>query len=235
VTLSRKADPHKDEAYPGVVVRYDAIRDARGQRLRLIVTYPQTAAEEKKPALRSPAARFPTIFLVGWLSCDTVEAPPGTRDATQLVLQAIARLPGFATARLDKAGVGDSEGDCAETDFVTELAGYRQALQGVLQYPFVDRDRLFLLGISNGGGVAPRGREDTPDEGYGGGWWVDQDMVRAYAGNRAAAARAERYGGCRGQSTDGLDCRLLLGVSSRPPESGGDSVPASGTEAPVAG
>ena len=84
VTLARKGDSkaRKDESYPGVVVRYDAIRDAKGQRLRLIVTHP-----------KKEGARFPTIFLVGWLSCDSVEAPPGTLDATQLVLQSIARLP----------------------------------------------------------------------------------------------------------------------------------------------
>ena len=97
--LPRKgaAGARKDESYPGVVVRYETIRDAKGQRLRSIVTHPQTAG-----------ARFPTIFVVGWLSCDSVEAPPGTTDASQLVMQSIARLTGFATIRMDKPGVGDS-------------------------------------------------------------------------------------------------------------------------------
>jgi hypothetical protein len=40
----------------------------------LIVTHPQDAN-----------TRTPVIFVVGWLSCDSVEAPPGTTDATQLV------------------------------------------------------------------------------------------------------------------------------------------------------
>jgi len=163
VTLPRRGDPatRKDETYPGVVVRYDAIRDAKGQRLRLIVTYP-----EKK------ATRFPTIFVVGWLSCGTVEAPPGTMDATQLVLQAIAKLDGFATVRLDKAGVGDSEGDCAATDFVSELAEYRQAFREMQEYPFVDTNRLFLFGMSNGAGFAPLVAENSPVRGYvvHGGW-----------------------------------------------------------------
>src|SRR5690242_11481699 len=59
VPLPRKGDPssRKDESYPGVVVRYDAIRDSKDQRLRLIITYPKTGP-----------ARFPTIFVVGWLS-----------------------------------------------------------------------------------------------------------------------------------------------------------------------
>src|SRR5689334_5249643 len=105
VTLPRRGEPKTREAYPGVVVDYDAVLDAKGQRLRMIVTHPSGGT----------ASRFPTIFVVGWLSCDTVEAPPGTMDATQLVFQAIIKLPGFATVRLDKPGVGDSEGDCAAT------------------------------------------------------------------------------------------------------------------------
>src|SRR5581483_934899 len=38
--------------------------------------------------------------------------------------------------------------------------------------PFVDRERLFLFGISNGGGFAPLVAEDTPVRGYvvDGGW-----------------------------------------------------------------
>jgi pimeloyl-ACP methyl ester carboxylesterase len=159
VDLPRKSS--KDEAYPGVVVRYDAVRDSAGHRLRLIVTRPQ----EERP-------RVPTIFVVGWLSCDSVEAPPGTTDATQLVLQAVAKLPGFATVRMDKAGVGDSEGDCGATDFTTELDSYRRAFRKLRDYSFVDSDRIFVFGISNGGGFAPLVVEDTPVRGFvvDGGW-----------------------------------------------------------------
>src|SRR5262249_17255427 len=112
------------------------------------------------------------IFVVGWLSCDSVEAPPGSMDGSQLVLQSIARLPGFATVRMDKAGVGDSQGDCASTDFTTELGGYRQAFRALRDYTFVDPDRIFLFGISNGGGFAPLVAEGAPVKGYvvDGGW-----------------------------------------------------------------
>jgi pimeloyl-ACP methyl ester carboxylesterase len=159
VALPRKGGA--DESYPGVVVRYEAMRDAQGQRIRLIVTHPRTAG-----------TRFPTIFVVGWLSCDSVEAPPGTTDATQLVMQSIARLPGFATVRMDKPGVGDSEGNCAATDFVTELGDYRQALREIRGYDFVDTSRIFLFGISNGGGFAPLVAEGSAIRGYvvDGGW-----------------------------------------------------------------
>ena len=166
-SLPRKSGggPGKDESYPGVTVLYDAIRDGDGHRLRVIATHPDGRRE-------AAAARYPVIFMVGWLSCDTVEAPPGTQDGTQRMIQAIAQVPGFATVRLEKAGVGDSEGDCAATDFTSELDAYRRGFRHLADYPFVDRDRIFLFGMSNGGGFAPLVPEGVPVQGYvvDGGW-----------------------------------------------------------------
>ncbi len=155
------------EAYPGIDVAYDTLGDEPGHRLRLIVTHPQSAT-----------GPLPTVFVVGWLSCDSVEAPPGTRDSTSLVFQALAVLPGFVTVRLDKPGVGDSEGNCHETDFTTELAAYQAAFRSLARYPFVDPERIFLFGLSNGGGFAPLVPGDVPVRGYviDGGWvktWLE--------------------------------------------------------------
>lgn len=163
--LPRKlGDRSKDESYPGVTLIYDSVRNAADQRLRLIVTHP-----DRSPSV---AGQFPTIFVVGWLSCDTVEAPPGTIDGTQRMLQAIVRTPGFATVRLDKAGVGDSDGDCSQTDFTSELDAYRRAFKHISNYRFVDHARIFLFGISNGGGFAPLVAQGAPVKGYvvDGGW-----------------------------------------------------------------
>lgn len=157
-SLPRKS---ADESYAGVTVRYEELRDAAGQRLRLIVTHPAGIQ-----------ARYPTIFLAGWLSCDSIEAPSGTKDATQLLLQALAKLPGFATVRMEKAGVGDSEGDCAQWDFDSELSAYRLAFVKTREYSFVDGSRIFILGVSNGGGFAPLVAEGAPVKGFviDGGW-----------------------------------------------------------------
>ncbi|HXY76330.1 MAG TPA: alpha/beta hydrolase [Steroidobacteraceae bacterium] len=158
--LPRKGE-FKDESYPGVAVIYDALRDAAGQRLRLILTHPQ-----------SGGPRFATIFVAGWLSCDTVEAPADTNDAAAKVFRYLAQLPEFATVRLEKAGVGDSEGDCAASDFDRELSAYRQAFRHLQDYPFVDGSRIFILGVSNGGGFAPLVADGLPVKGYvvNGGW-----------------------------------------------------------------
>ena len=132
------------EEIAGAEVIYGSVRDARGQRLRTIIT---------KPAGKQ--AKLPAIFVAGWLSDDTVEAPADTKDAACLVFRGLAAMPNFATFRLEKAGVGDSEGDCAETDFETELSGYRAAFESLAQFDFIDHERVFVLGVSNGGGFAP--------------------------------------------------------------------------------
>jgi pimeloyl-ACP methyl ester carboxylesterase len=149
-----------NETYPGVEVTYTSVPDPRGNDMRVIMTRPLGAG------------RFPTVFVAGWLSCDSIEAPPDTRDPSGLVFRAIARTPGFALVRMDKAGVGDSEGDCTTTDFNTELAAYRAAFRKMRLMDFVDPNRIFILGISNGGGYAPLVGEGLPVAGYitVGGW-----------------------------------------------------------------
>ena len=132
------------ESYPNVDVIYDSVTVPRGERLRTIITKPHKAK-----------GKLPVIFVAGWLSCDSVEAPAGTKDATGIVFQGLAQLPGFSLFRVDKQGVGDSEGVCGETDFETELAGYRAAFAALKRYDFIDTDRVYILGISNGGGFAP--------------------------------------------------------------------------------
>ena len=132
------------ESYPNADVIYDSVTSPDGKRLRTIITKPRNAK-----------GKLPVIFVAGWLSCDSVEAPAGTKDASGLVLQGLARLPQFSLFRVDKQGVGDSEGVCAETDFESELGGYRAAFRALKNYDFIDSNRVFILGISNGGGFAP--------------------------------------------------------------------------------
>lgn len=141
--LPRKAKT-PGESYPNVDVIYDSVTAPDGNRLRAIITKPHGAK-----------GKLPVIFVAGWLSCDSVEAPPDTKDASGLVFQGLARLPQFSLFRVDKQGVGDSEGVCAETDFESELAGYRAAFRALKNYDFIDSKRVYMLGISNGGGFAP--------------------------------------------------------------------------------
>src|SRR5213080_5483512 len=147
-TLRAEELPHKAktprESYPNIDVIYDSVTAPDGKRLRTIITKPRNAK-----------GKLPVIFVAGWLSCDSVEAPAGTKDATGIVFQGLAQMPGFSLFRVDKQGVGDSEGDCAENDFESELQGYRTACRALKNYDFIDTNQVYILGISNGGGFAP--------------------------------------------------------------------------------
>src|SRR3982751_4290207 len=141
--LPRKSKEPR-ESYPNVDVIYDSVTTPSGERLRSIITKPHGAKE-----------KLPVIFVAGWLSCDSVEAAADTKDATGLVFRGLAQLPQTVLFRIDKSGVGDSEGVCAETDFESELAGYRAAFRALNAYDFIDTARVYIFGISNGGGFAP--------------------------------------------------------------------------------
>jgi pimeloyl-ACP methyl ester carboxylesterase len=132
------------ETYPNIDVIYDSVTAPDGKRLRAIITKPRDAK-----------GKLPVIFVAGWLSCDSVEAPAGTKDASGLVFRGMAQMPSFCLFRIDKQGVGDSEGDCGTTDFDSELAGYRAAFRALKKYEFIDTKRVYIVGISNGGGFAP--------------------------------------------------------------------------------
>src|SRR5437667_6143811 len=132
------------ESYPNADVIYDSVTAPDGKRLRTIITKPPAAK-----------GKLPVIFVAGWLSCDSVEAPADTKDESGLVFRGLAQLQEFALFRMDKQGVGDSEGDCGETDFESELTAYRAAFRAVKNYDFIDANRIYILGISNGGGFAP--------------------------------------------------------------------------------
>jgi pimeloyl-ACP methyl ester carboxylesterase len=147
------------ESYPNVDVVYDSVQTPHGERLRTIISKPQHGD-----------GKLPVIFVAGWLSCDSVEAPADTKDESGKVFRGLAQMPGFALFRVDKQGVGDSEGVCSETDFDSELGGYRAAFRALKNYDFIDTRKIYILGISNGGGFGPLIPE-TADE---------QAQVRGY-------------------------------------------------------
>ena len=157
------------ESYPNVEVIYDSVTTPHGERLRTIVTKP-----------RELKGKLPVVFVAGWLSCDSVEAPENTRDETGMLFRQLAQLSGFCLLRVDKQGVGDSEGNCAENDFDSELAGYRAAFRALKNYQFIDTDRIYLLGISNGGGFAPVVPETSAEQGQVRGFIVVGGWVKTW-------------------------------------------------------
>lgn len=149
------ANGHPRERFENAEITYDWVRDSQGNQLRTFVTRPKNAS-----------AKVPAIFFVGWLSCDSVEYPRGETDGFGAIFWRLIETSGFATMRMDKQGVGESSSDCSKTDFLTELSGYRAAFDSLGKYPFIDRDRIFVVGLSNGGGTSPLIAQSRPVRGY---------------------------------------------------------------------
>lgn len=151
----QNADDRPREKFQNSEVIYDRVSDAQGNSIRTFVTQPKRAQ-----------GKVPVVFFVGWLSCDSVEYPRGETDGFGAIFWRIIETSGFATVRMDKPGVGESAGDCSKTDFLTELSAYRAAFNSVGKYSFIDTNRIFVVGLSNGGGTSPLVAPAHPVRGY---------------------------------------------------------------------
>lgn len=157
ITLETTIPALPRESFPGIEHIYDDVRNSNGQRLRTIVTRPTSSDKN---------AKVPAVFIVGWLSCDSVEYPLGARGGMDQLVVHLVKDSGYAVVRMDKPGVGDSEGVCAEADFKSEISGYQAAFNSLEKYPFIDRDRVAVVGLSNGGGFAPLAAPTDRVKGY---------------------------------------------------------------------
>lgn len=128
------------EEIAGSVVRYEHVRVASG-RLRTIVTAPDDAARNAA-ILFVPGLRYASIDFAG-----ATEAP-----FARLVHGLAQR--GLATMRVDRPGLGDSEGEGA-IDLAAEVDAYARALEVLRADPAVDPDRVYVFGHSVGGMIAP--------------------------------------------------------------------------------
>ncbi|MFY9560229.1 MAG: alpha/beta hydrolase [Terriglobales bacterium] len=143
------------EHFQNADMTYGWVQDSAGHRLRMFVTRPKSAS-----------GKVPAIFFVGWLSYDSVEYPRGETDGFGTIFWRLIEQSGFVTARMDKAGVGESEGDCAKLDFNTELSGYQSVFDEMLKYDFIDPAKVFVVGLSNGGGTSALVPRQHPVRGY---------------------------------------------------------------------
>lgn len=121
---------------------------SNGQRMRTIISKPRKPG--KYPAF---------MFIQGFspISYDyTLETSIG--DVSSLdgpILYDFANS-GFVTIRVEKPGVGDSEGGpFAPMDYTTELDIYRQTLKQLKSLPEVDTKNVFIFGHSMGGAFGP--------------------------------------------------------------------------------
>ncbi|MGA2426436.1 MAG: alpha/beta hydrolase [Terriglobales bacterium] len=148
----------KREHFQHAEVLYGWAQDSQGQgqRLRTFITRPNHST-----------GKVPAIFFVGWLSCDSMEYPDAdTKDGFGILLRRLIEQSGYATVRTDKPGVGESQGDCSKADFAEELSGYQSAFDEMFKYDFIDPQKIFVVGLSNGGGTAALVPRQHPVRGY---------------------------------------------------------------------
>lgn len=152
--LQEKPRDHGNANYE---VCYESVV-SNGQRMRTILTVP-----------RKPGKHPAFFFIQGFspVSYDfTLEGSKG--DVTTIdgpILYDFANS-GFVTLRVEKPGVGDSEGGpFAEMDYITELDIYRQALKWLKQLDVVDQENVFIFGHSMGGSFGPMIANEIPIKG----------------------------------------------------------------------
>lgn len=141
------------ESYTDLEVTYGAVRAGNAQ-LRTMLT---------KPKHRS--GKLPALLFIQGIGCYSMDTPFDTLRAETQLINYIARQ-GFIVMRVDKSGLGDSQGaPCESIDFFTELEGYRQAYAALQASAEVDASNCFLFGHSMGGLMSPLVAKDFPVKG----------------------------------------------------------------------
>lgn len=137
--------------------------ESMGARLRVLISRP-----------KGHSGKLPVLFLVqgiGASSMDFALTAPGHPYAELLKTFSDA---GWATVRVEKPGLGDSEGKpFAEIDYEHDLDAFRQTLRTLGDRDGIDASRVVLFGHSMGGQHAPLLAPDFPFAGiavYGTGY-----------------------------------------------------------------
>jgi hypothetical protein len=133
--------PRPLETNPDFDVLYRSVNTKDGRR-RVIITKPKTNG------------KLPAVLLVGGIGCYSLDNFPPSH-AYRKILYGLTNQ-GFTTMRVEKSGMGDSEGaPCQVVDLRQEIEGYIAGLRALKTYDFVDADKIFIFGHSIGGIVGP--------------------------------------------------------------------------------
>jgi pimeloyl-ACP methyl ester carboxylesterase len=133
-------------------VLYDDVQ-SHGHRIRTIISKPKEQG------------KHPVFFWIQGITTGSVDFPLAAGNTVAKTMKAFADT-GYVTVRVEKTGVGDSEGGPAiDVGFDEETDIYRQALKALVKYDFVDPNRIFIFGHSMGGCHAPIVASEFPVKG----------------------------------------------------------------------
>lgn len=148
---------------------YEAV-DADGVLRRTILTRPR----EKGP--------YPAVLFVGGIGRYSMDYPLDEKATYRQFLASLTRQ-GFMTMRVEKTGMGDSEGEpCAKANLLTEIGGYVSGLKALKARADVDPGRVFIVGHSIGGIVGPLVADKVPVRGLVvmetvGSTWFEYELI----------------------------------------------------------
>ncbi|NAS12519.1 alpha/beta fold hydrolase [Poritiphilus flavus] len=136
-------NPLEKETHPELDTFYEEVTSSYGITQRTIITKPKRAGRQA------------AIVVIGGLSCSSIEVYPGRRGNWVQTLKDLVRKSGMVVMRIEKPGVGDSNGNCSEADFHTDIAGFKAAIEDLKSKPYVDPERIVVYGSSMGSALAP--------------------------------------------------------------------------------
>lgn len=140
----------------------ERLRDPGTKDYSVSYSHVDTACGRMRTIISTPKkeGRHPALFFIQGLSplsYDYVMDGP-TGDVTRMaapILHEFAKS-GFVTIRVEKPGVGDSEGGPYPTlGFTEEIDIYRQTMKQLKSLPSVDSDKVLIFGHSMGGTFGP--------------------------------------------------------------------------------
>lgn len=158
------------ETSPNHDALYEAV-EAAGARRRTIITKP-----------KQQDGRKPAVLFVGGIGCYSMDYPFDKETPYRQLIESFSR-DGFVTMRVEKSGMGDSEGEaCAKVDLQTEVEGYVAGLKELKTKPYVDPEKIFIVGHSIGGIVGPLIAEREPVRGIAtagtaGTTWFEYELI----------------------------------------------------------
>lgn len=132
-----------DEDAAGLTTTYGSIV-VDGTLRRTLITAPEHVD-----------GRLPAMLILGGIGCYSIDVASNTQDSYLRLAHDVSKA-GYVTMRVEKSGVGDSEGPpCQRVDFYAEQRAYAAALEALRQDPRVDPGRIVLFGHSIGSLEAP--------------------------------------------------------------------------------
>lgn len=160
VTLTVKERPR--DSGDGYTVEYTQVV-SMGARLRVLISRP-----------KGVSGKLPALFMVQGIGAASMDFPISTAGHTYAEVLKAFNDAGWATVRVEKPGLGDSEGKpFTEIDYEHDLDAFRQTLKTLGDREGIDASRVVLFGHSMGGQHAPLLAPDFPFAGiavYGTGY-----------------------------------------------------------------